>query len=560
MFRRIALTVILVLACTCSCCAEFVPEQPIMPVSELKAGMTGYVLTVLKGHDPEKLPMKVVSIIPQKPGGELSDEILIRLSRHKLAQGMSGSPVYVQGKLIGAVRSGWEMSDQSLACVAPIESMCRIFAEPQRTQERGVSLSVATISGLNVSTPSVQDLSRRLGVTFTQGLTRGTNPLTLSSERLKPGDSVCALLVWGDVEVGSVGTVTATARDGRFLAFGHPFSKSGRASYPAAKTYIHDIVNSYSFPFKLATAEAITGTFTQDREAGIGGKFGVYPPSIQGELVFRDMDRETEKKYSFRVIADEFMSREILGKVFAALSEEAWGRKGQGTMSVNLRIDGRAVPKGWTRKDIFFSDDNILTKAFEQSQEIISAYLTQPFSETLPAGFTLTVEATQNPRTLKIIDVTAPESAQPGESVEVSVTLKGWRTNAITRKFSMTIPDDAEEGVCELIVRSGSVDPSSQTAIEEGWKSIDSAERMLAEVKALDANNELILELNIDRLGPELDRVLRGGKREGPDLLPEQQEYLSETKARRIKEGSLKILSSDYVIQGHMKRLIHVEK
>ncbi len=99
--RKLFALIILLLVCSCSEAAKFVPEQQIMPVSKLKPGMTGYILTVIKGTVPERIPVKIISIAPQKPGRELSDEILLKLTgKHKLAQGMSGSPVYIQGKFL----------------------------------------------------------------------------------------------------------------------------------------------------------------------------------------------------------------------------------------------------------------------------------------------------------------------------------------------------------------------------------------------------------------------------------------------------------------------------
>ena len=236
-------------------------------------------------------------------------------------------------------------------------------------------------------------------------------------------------------------------------------------------------------------------------------------------------------------------------------------------MSVSLRVDGKALPNGWVRKDIFYSDSNILGEAFKQTQAIIAAYMIQPFEETMPAGFTMTIEATQKPKVLLIEDVTLLTSAdtvKPGGEIGVSVKLRGWRTEPTTHNFTMKIPDDASDGVCELIVRGGGTESMGQKAIEGGWKSIDSLQRMFTEFRAADANNELILELNTDRLNQELKKALarkkgKQSKRE-PDLLPEEEEYLSETKARRIEEGTLRIFSSDYFIDGMMKRIIHVEK
>lgn len=566
MYRRFFAVIALLLVSTCANANIFIPEQPIMPVSELQPGMTGYILTVLHGTDPERIPVKVVSISPEKPGRELSDEILIRITgKQKLAQGMSGSPVYVGEKLIGGVRSGWELSDQTLAFVAPIESMCAVFDGETPQKPQGLTLSEISISGLSTNNSALQELGKSLGMTFVQGVPLSASSLALSGEKLKPGDAVTALIVWGDIEAGAVGTVTATARDGRFLAFAHAFNKSGETAYPAAKTYIHEIVNSLAFPFKLASPQSINGTFIQDREAGVGGKMGKYPPSISAKLIFKDLDTGREDSCKFRVITDEFLSGQILVRVFAALAEEFWRQKGQGTMSVSLRVDGKALPNGWVRKDIFYSDSNILGEAFKQTQAIITAYMIQPFEETMPAGFTMTIEATQKPKVLLIEDVTlSADTAKPGGEVGVSVKLRGWRTEPTTHSFTMKIPDDASEGVCELIVRGGGTESMGQKGIQGGWKSIDSMQRMFTEFRAADANNELILELNADKLDDALKKALadkknKKAKRE-PDLLPEEEEYLSETKARRIKEGTLRIFRSEYFIDGMMKRIIHVEK
>ena len=396
----------------------------------------------------------------------------------------------------------------------------------------------------------------------------GSGTMTEETTPLNPGDNISVMLVWGDVELSALGTITATDRHGRFLAFGHDFAKRGNVSYPSAGAYVYDVVDSTSFPFKISSTLGINGTVTQDREAGIAGRFGYYAPSVSGEFVFSDLDRNTEDKYKFRTIIDEFATDEIIEAVCKGLAEELWGRKGQGTMSVNLRIDGKNLPNGWARKDIFYSEDNIIDEAFKQLKLIVSAYLTQPFNETMPVGFSVKVEATQNPRVLLIEEVEAPEDANPGEEIEVSVKLRGWRTEPVTRKFKLTIPEDAS-GVVELIVRGGGTQSFGQAGVEGGWKSINSLERMLSEFKAADSNNQLILELNADRTG-DLMMKIKNARKKGakssskeerePDLLPEEEEYLSETKERRIKEGTLKIYSSDYYIDGLMRRVIHTEK
>ncbi|MBQ6981593.1 MAG: hypothetical protein IJQ15_04095 [Synergistaceae bacterium] len=566
MFKRILLTLMLMF--TVPAYAEFVPSQPIIQVRELQPGMTGHMLTVLKGTKPTKIPVRIVSIIPQKPDKQFANLVLIKiLGGHKLAQGMSGSPVYIKGRLAGAIRSGWRDTDHTLGAMMPIEYMCKI-PDADTHAPQFASINSITVSGLSANTPAMSELSRKLGVTFTQGMNAGSGTMSEGTVTVNPGDNIAVMLVWGDVELAAFGTVTATDNHGRFLAFGHDFAKRGNVLYPSAGAYVYDVVDSTSFPFKIYSTLGINGTITQDRETGVAGRLGYYAPSVSGEFVFSDLDRKTEEKYRFRTIMDEFATDEIVEAVCKGLAEELWGRKGQGTMSVNLRIDGKNLPNGWARKDIFYSEENIINEAFKQLKLIVSAYLTQPFNETMPVGFSVKVEATQNPRVLLIEDVEAPEDAKPGEEIEVSVKLRGWRTDPVTRKFKLTIPEDAS-GVVELIVRGGGTQSFGQAGVEGGWKSITSLERMLSEFKAADSNNQLILELNADRTG-DLVRKIQNARKKGakskskserePDLLPEEEEYLSETKERRIKEGTLKIYSSDYYVDGLMRRVIHTEK
>ena len=135
--------------------------------------------------------------------------------------------------------------------------------------------------------------------------------------------------------------------------------------------------------------------------------------------------------------------------------------------------------------------------------------------------------------------------------------------DVIEKTTELIIPENAS-GVVEIIARGGGVEPMRQIAIDEGLRAVDSLERMFTEFKAADANNDLIIELNSDTLGDALKKAMNkdknGSENNNEDFLPEELEFLSETKERRIEEGNLRIFSSDYVIDGMMKRIIHVEK
>ena len=217
--------------------ARFVPAQRTIAASSVKAGDAGYMLTVLRGTKPEKIPVKVVDVLSQSARDEVKNLILIRIMSKtvELAQGMSGSPVYIRGRLAGAVGSGWNFSDHTLALVTPIDDMCAVFDyESAKGNAKGkIPLASVSVSGLSGTSAAI--LERALGFpleAYPGGASGGLSVET-NVEPIHPGESLSALLAWGDVEIAATGAVTATSRDGRFLAFGHPFLKRGGVGYPA---------------------------------------------------------------------------------------------------------------------------------------------------------------------------------------------------------------------------------------------------------------------------------------------------------------------------------------
>ncbi|GHV44413.1 hypothetical protein FACS1894204_01510 [Synergistales bacterium] len=540
--------------------AAFVPEQPVLDVSKLRAGDKGYLLTVMKGLKPVRLPLEIVSVIPEHAKnrqGRAENFVLVR-TLSPIAQGMSGSPVFIGGKLVGALGAVWNFGDHRMGLVTPIGEMSDIFSYRDKPMELGgarLSMSSPVFVG-GLSEAAVKELSGfdGLGRVSFMSLPSNGGELPLEQTRFAPGDAIAVFLVWGDVEAASVGTVTATSKDGRFLAFGHSFLERGAVNFPVGRAFVHDVIDSYAVPFKLATPVSILGTATQDRNAGIGGRTGYFTPSIAAALAVQDLDSAApvQLNRSFRVTPDAFLAPLLLEGVYGGLVADLWGRKGQGTATVTLRIDGRGLTRGWTRKNMFFSDSSIGTTALKESAAIMGAFLKQPFSDISPIGFRIEVSMTQEPKILFIEDVFVSQDAKPGETLGVDVTLRPYRASPVKKRFDLVIPNDAE-GNCELIVRGGSEHPLSQLAVEAGWKSIDGFERFLSEVGAGDANNELIVELNIDSAPPKGAKTTDAQKSQ---LLPEEKEYLSETKARRIKEGTLRVFRSDYVVDGMMKRVV----
>ena len=325
----------------------------IMPLGEIKQGMKGTAWTVFQGTEPEPVPVEIVGI-SKNMWGPKQDIILGKMggkaARTNVAKGMSGSPVYIGGKLIGAVSLGLsQFSPDAICGITPIELMLEINGGDQSrpaaartpgkavarnaqadgaeggplggalggslgTQESLVPIdSPLVFSGINGDT--LRDFSsvfQQMGLRTVQGsggvLTHGSKPVAGWEHALNPGESVATVLVDGDMGVSAFGTVTYN--DGkRVLAFGHPLFNLGPVDMPLAKSEVVLTLASQFQPTKMANATGIVGALRQDRHSGIMGELGATAPMIPVTLKVRSLDAKeavlSEKSFHFNVFVHQ---------------------------------------------------------------------------------------------------------------------------------------------------------------------------------------------------------------------------------------------------------------
>jgi hypothetical protein len=508
---------------------------------------------------------------------------------------MSGSPVYINGKLIGAVGYGWNFSDHNLGLVTPYEDMASVWDWPEKivtlpglppsgiepqdeedddkkkssprnetpeksgsgnTDEPGLKGELSPVFIDGISGRTAAEITALLGKErFIPGGSFSEDIPVEMNARLVPGEAITVLLAWGDVTIGSTGTLTAVAPDGRFIGFAHPFLGRGAVNYPVARAYIHNVVPSIEAPFKVASPLRIVGTVTHDRPQAIGGRIGYFTPSVSGTLTFMDTDRKSSGKKRFHFVPDPFMGAKLSAGIFTGLIDDLWGRKGQGTAVFTLTVHGRGLGQGWTRKNMFFSDKDLALDALKETAELLDVIFLNPFAEVYPLGVTVSAEFTEEPRLMFIegIDVKG-DSFSAGDTVEVEVNLRPYRKKQVKKNFKIVIPKDAD-GFCEILVRGGGIEPLHQSAVVQGWKTIANFRQMFTEMSALETNNELIIEFNYEKVSK------RGKDRKDPEdpVSKEEQELLSEMKKRRLEDGTLQIFKSEFVVEGLLRKIIDVK-
>src|SRR5262249_35857250 len=324
LMRRGALLAVLVYSVVL-CFASPVASKSteIIPVNQIHVGMRGVAYTVFEGVTPEPMDVEVLGVL-KNANGPKGDIILVRLGGKKaeytgVVAGMSGSPVYFDGKLAGAVafRIG-EFSKEPIAGVTPIQEMLEISAI-DRTPEIGPSTAKGAVSARNKSSGPGGSAVVNGERSFAQYLKPIETPLAFNGfsqeaierfapqfaaagivpvmgagsvsdakqpEPLQPGSAVSAILVRGDMDIAATCTVTYIDPQ-HLLACGHPLMQFGMVDLPMTKAQVLATLPSPLNAFKIVNATEAVGAFIQDRHTGIMGEFGKTPEMIPVTLNIR---------------------------------------------------------------------------------------------------------------------------------------------------------------------------------------------------------------------------------------------------------------------------------
>ncbi len=569
----------------------FIPNSSVMDISEVRPGMKGKAVTVISGRTRVSFPVEVISMVPRK--GSPGNLILVKAKgpviekTGGIASGMSGSPVYINDKLIGAIGYGWNFSEHDLGLVTPLKDMVDIWEWPENYPDfpSPVKVKYSASDDIETGSESMDIISDNVDILLTEdeifskstplfatGLSRrammnignileekivagGMSSSQLPVEykaSLKPGDAVGVLLAWGDVSMGATGTLTSISNEGRFIAFAHPFLNRGNVAYPLTRAWIHDVIPSIKSPFKLGTPLSIVGCVTQDRPQGIGGRIGLFLPSVEVSLNFADIETSdtVRKKKRFQMAYDPFLISTIFPEMVLGSIDDLWGRKGEGTFRVNLEVEGGTLPKGWSVTNYFFSDKDVASETVDNLKEITNLIALNPFREIKPLGFHMDIEVTSQPKVLYIEKVSVDKKiVKPGEEIKVEVLLRPYRKKQIKKEFTLKVPEKSF-GPCEVIVRGGGISPLGQESIARGLDTISSFSQLLEEMSAREANNEVILEFVFNN-SPQFSPVGNNSD--------ESQELLSEVKKRRMEEGTLRIFKSNYFVEGLLRKTVTVD-
>lgn len=479
----------------------------VLPVSELRPGMRGTGRTVFEGARVDEFGVLILGVLENAIGPRQS-LILARLEGGPLAStgviaGMSGSPVFVDGRLVGAVAYAFPFGKEPIAGITPIAEM---MEATRGDAPRAASARFPAASGLAAPIDRravVAALERPLRPAVASGpaASAGTalRPLALplvfsgfapetfawasglfasmgfspvlggggatlapgSSPALEPGAAVGVSLVEGDLDLSVTGTITHIDR-GRVYAFGHPFYNLGPTQFPMKRAWVYSVFPSLQVSWKIAAATEPVGTMDQDRTTAVSGRLGATPRMIPVDVTLRSPGAAA-RAFRFRMVEDELFTP-LLGYVsFLSILQGHERNFGAATLRVEARL---ALAGG---REVRVSD----VVASDQPAQRASAVLATPlallvgneFEKVSVERLSVVVEAEEQVRRATITRawVDAPEPVRPGAVVPLKVRLRTHRGEPLTRSLSLALPASAPSGTYTLLV----ADAATMDAVEQ---------------------------------------------------------------------------------------------
>jgi hypothetical protein len=474
--------------CLIACLLAALPASAalsIMPISDVRAGMHGIGKTVFSGDKIEDFDVEILGILENT--GPKQSLILGRLSGGPLEhtgvlQGMSGSPVYIDGKLIGAVALAFPYSKDPIAGIRPIEEMLRVatlpsappplrlanLTDPASLFPKPASASFGDSRMTEVATPisfsgftaaTIEKFSpelRALGLEPRQGITLGGAPIDRMGDpsKLQPGSMISVELMMGDMSVGADGTLTAI--DGKNVyAFGHRFLAIGATDIPFTRSEVMALLANLNTSFKISSARELMGVMSQDRDTAVTGSLGV-----RASLTPLDITVTEETKpvgtYHMNIVNDRLLSPYLLQMaVFSALDST---ERSTGVLSVAM--DGAVEFENRSDSvkihNIYATDGGAAASTALNAAMTLSYVMQGGFDNLKVKRLSLNLEASTRKRALNIGQVyVSKREAKPGDTVDVTAVLDGEDGIAVSRTASYTIPPGAAPGTLYFTVCDG---------------------------------------------------------------------------------------------------------
>jgi hypothetical protein len=522
------------------------PPAGILPLARVQAGMVGEAWTVFRGTKPEPFKVRVVSIL--KNFIPKQDVILVRAEDPRvefsgIAAGMSGSPVYFDGKLAGAIAYAWSFSKEPLAGVTPIESMLAERTRPRRgandsffvqagvpgagampadtgaapttrdarPDEPDLRPIATPLSISGVAPVALNELAQQLRpfglvpVRAGGGGGRKSPDAAISLDQLKPGAPVGVELVRGDMSAVAMGTLTYLQGDS-LVAFGHPMFGIGEVNLPLVLGEVHTFLPSLAASFKLASPIGEIGAVVQDRPSCIVGDLSRRATMVPVEVRVTAPDAEG-RTFRAEVARNRRLTPLLASMVITSAIADTEPDVTEMAVTLNSKLNVRGVGPIELR-DQLFSNEGISPRLLSVSRGVraLSELLANPFEPAIIDRLDIDVKVEFRRDVSEIVAVSLPgDAVRAGDTVPLRVTLRPYAGPEYTETIPVKVPPSLAGQNVKLEVASGALvrpdaaKPENLRGFIDGLRNFYTASSIVVSVNTADDGASLR-----GRLIPEL--------------------------------------------------------
>jgi hypothetical protein len=508
-------------------------DPEIFPLSQVQPGMKGEAYTIFAGDQIEKFDLVVIGVMPNFLAPKESI-ILVQLLGPKVEHtgvvaGMSGSPVYIDGKLAGALslKLG-QFSKEPLAGVTPIENILSLpkgqpgairaemspsTAAPSEQMEARFEIptdwaSRAGVSGGSFLTPidsplvfsgfsavAIRQFEHEFaayGMAATQG---GSIDARADDGNIRPGDMVSAVLLEGDLSLNASCTVTAIV-DGRVYVCGHPLFGFGSVQMPMARARVLTTLSSDLESTKIVNVGGTIGSFSQDRVTAVVGSLGASPKLIPIDMTVATQDGD--KHFSFRMMSNPKLTPILMGisALNGLVQNSVYGEGTTLHLTGGIDIAGHSSV---TLDNLFPPVDSFIPDGLPVAssvQNIFQRIFSNQFETANIERVTLRMESLPERRQVTIEGAWLDKSeAEPGDTVTVRVQLRPYRGSPVIRDVRIAIPPQAVRGTTMQILASDSGTLNRMSVVSGSQARLDSLEQLISVLNRERRNNRLYVTL-----------------------------------------------------------------
>ena len=474
-------------------------SQEFYPLGDIKPGQKGYGKTVFKGTKTEKFGVEVLGILKNiRPKQNL---ILARLSGNRVDRtgvfaGMSGSPVYIDNKLVGAIAYSFPFSREPIAGITPIREIVDIFREkpgirsirtnranlnefhkvinsdwlqsdfdhppkplalawpnyPTQTKLQAIAtpLSLSGFSGHTINTFSPQ--LKALGLIPVQG-TGNAQTDNYEKSPLEAGSTISVQLARGDMELSASGTVTYI-QGRKVYAFGHPFLSMGYTDLPLNKATVLTVIPSVRTSEKISATTDFVGSIKQDRATGIMGIIGKRPTLIPVSMQLRTSRGEI-REFSYEVVTDRFLTPLLMALTVYNGIMSSERSIGEHTLRVKTAISMKNQPKVHFESSVSELTNTSLFAALAASAPVKFLFGT-PFEDLVMEKIDIEIYSVEQNRVAVLEKIWQDKlEVKAGQEINLTVFIRQSNGTLHVDKYPLKVPEEIEPGPAKLLVSDG---------------------------------------------------------------------------------------------------------